>query len=128
MQTIQFKIDNTSLNFIETLFNNLKIGIKDFSIIKENIVSKVDTQEQYNSSYFRAKESEYIYYLVELYGEIQREKLGIQRILYKDKEKAKKWRNNIIKIVDPDRSTHPKATESAKKLHEIYKEMIKYAK
>jgi len=52
----------------------------------------------------------------------------IQQIFYKDKEKAKKWRDNIMTIIHPDRSTHPKAIKSAEILNEIYQDMMKYAK
>ncbi len=128
MQTIQFKIDNTSLDFIKTLLNNLKIGIQDLSIKKESVISKdfsqIDECREYKD-YFNSKESEYIYYLIELDGEIRQKKLNITRILYKDKQKAKKWRDEVIKIIHPDKNSHPNATKSSKILNEIYEEMIK---
>ena len=130
MQTIQLKVDNSYLESVKKILNNLNNFkndvIKDISIIKE--LSKTEEQTKYNEPYFKSKEDEYIFYLVELNGEIQQEKLNIKRILYRNKEKAKKWRNDIIKIIDPDRINHPKATQSAKVLNEIYKEMIKNAK
>ncbi|NEW61704.1 hypothetical protein GSY74_10440 [Sulfurovum sp. bin170] len=120
MQTIQFKIDNTYLNFVETLLNSLTIGIKD--------LSKIDEETKYNDNYFKSKEDEYIFYLLELNGEMQQKKLNIERILYKDRTKATKWRDDIIQIIDPDKSSHPKVTQSAKVLNKIYEEMIKNAK
>jgi hypothetical protein len=126
MQTIQFKVENTSLNFLEELFKNLKIGIKDFSITKD--FSKTNEEIRYDNNYFKSKENEYIFYLLELDGEIQQKKLNIERIFYKDKEKAKKWRNKIMKMINPDISKHPMSTQSTKILNEIYKDMMKNAK
>jgi hypothetical protein len=122
MQVVQFKTESTSLNFIETLLNNLKITIKDFSISNESKVILSD------SNYFKTKEDEYIFYLVELDGEMQQEKLKISRMHYADKEKAKKWRDELITMVHPDKSNHSNATKATKKINEIYKRMIKNAK
>ena len=121
MQTIQFKVENTFLSAIETVLNNLKF-IQDFSIIKESKVIAND------SNYFKSKEDEYIFYLVELDGELQQEKLKIDLSLYKDKEKAKKWRNSIITVIHPDASSHPNVNDATAKLNEIYKRMTKNAK
>ena len=118
MQTIQFKVDNNYLTFIKTLLDNLTIGIKDLSIYKES----------YSSSYFQSLEDEYIFYLIELDGEIQQEKLKIDRTFYKDKTKAKNWRNSIIEVIHPDKSQHPNATKATEILNEIYTRMIKNAK
>ena len=108
MQTIQFKVENTFLSTIETVLNNLKF-IQDFSIIKESKVIAHD------SNYFKSKEDEYIFYLVELDGELQQ-------------EKAKKWRNSIITVIHPDASSHPNVNDATAKLNEIYKRMTKNAK
>jgi len=122
MQVVQFKTESTSLNFIETLLNNLKITIKDFSISNESKVILSD------SNYFKTKEDEYIFYLVELDGEMQQEKLKISRMHYADKEKAKKWRDEIITMIHPDINSHLNATKATEKINEIYKRMIKNAK
>jgi len=121
MQTIQFRVENTFLNVIETVLSNLKF-IQDFSIIKENKSITNDT------NYFKSKEDEYIFYLVELDGELQQEKLKIDLSLYKNREKAKKWRNNIISVIHPDTSNHPNVNDATAKLNAIYKRMIQNAK
>ena len=126
MQTVQFKIDNNYLNFVETLLKSLTIGIKDLLITKD--ISKVYKEKTYDNIYFKSKANEYIYYLVELYGEVQKEKLNIKLVHYKSKEKAKKWRDNIIDIIHPNKSTHPDATKAYSVLDEIYREMLKNAK
>jgi hypothetical protein len=121
MQTIQFRVENTFLSAIETVLNNLKF-IQDFSIIKENKAIVHD------SNYFKSKEDEYIFYLVELDGELQQEKLKIDLSLYKDKEKAKEWRDSIITVIHPDVSKHSNVNDATAKLNEIYKRMTKNAK
>ena len=124
MQTIQFKVDNTELDFFKQLLDNFTSKIKDFSIFKDN--SEVKTVA--NHSRFKSKEDEYIFYLLDLDGEIQSKKLNIKPILYKDKIKAKKWRNNITKIINPNISKDRQAMEATKKLNNIYENMMKYAK
>lgn len=119
MQTIQFKVDNNYIDFIKTLLENLTIGIKDLSIIKDTkIVNVMD-----KNSYFQSKEDEYIFYLVELDGELQQEKLKINLSLYKNKAQAKKWRDEIIKVLRPDTSQHPHVNKASSILHELYSEM-----
>jgi len=82
----------------------------------------------HDSNYFKSKEDEYIFYLIELDGELQQDKLNIDLSLYKDKEKAKAWRNGIITVIHPDTSEHPNINNATAKLNEIYKRMTKNAK
>jgi len=123
MQTIQFKVNNTLLDSIKLVLSNLA-GIKDLYILKENEVS----QNLKDSLYFKSLEDEYIYSLVELDGELRKEKLNIDISLYKNKEKAKEWRNNLMNIIHPDKSNHPNATKASEILNELYTNMIKNAK
>ena len=121
MQTIQFKVENAFVSVIETLLNNLKF-IQDFSIIKEN---KFGSPE---SHYFKSKEDEYIFYLLELEGSLQQEKLEIDIAHYKDKAKAKEWRNNLLALIHPDRSKHPQIENATAKLNDLYTRMTQNAK
>lgn len=77
------------------------------------------------TQYFYSKEAEYIYYLVELSGEEQVNKLGIKQIYYKEKDFAKKWRNEIAKIIHPDKTSHPSAAQAIEILNNIYAKMVK---
>lgn len=123
MQTIQFKVNNTLLDSIKLVLSNLA-GIKDLYILKENETP----QNLKDSLYFKSLEDEYIYSLVELDGELRKEKLNIDISLYKNKEKAKEWRNNLMNIIHPDKSNHPNATKASEILNELYTNMIKNAK
>jgi len=77
-----------------------------------------------NKSFFTSKASEYIFYLLELDGEARLKKLKVTKTHYSNKVKATKWRNDIIKVIHPDKCNHPKANEAVSKLDEIYKGMI----
>jgi len=123
MQTIQFKVNNTLLDSIKLVLSNLA-GIKDLYILKENETP----QNLKDILYFKSLEDEYIYSLVELDGELRKEKLNIDISLYKNKEKAKEWRNNLMNIIHPDKSNHPNATKASEILNELYTNMIKNAK
>lgn len=112
---------------------NLKVTIKSwkdgfekaqllFLLSESNNDSYILNQ---NSDYFKDKISEYIFYLLELNGEIQMKKLKISKIHYKDKNKAKEWRNNLIKMLHPDISFHAKTKEATEAINLIYKAMIK---
>lgn len=121
MQTIQFKVNHTLLDSIKVILSNLA-GIKDVSILKEN------ERESISQNYFKSLEDEYIFYLVELDGELRKEKLEINISLYKNKDKAKEWRNKLMNIIHPDKSNHPNATKASEVLNELYKNMVKNGK
>ncbi len=75
--------------------------------------------------YFKSEAARIIYTLLELDGDIRLEKLKAYKSHYLDKDKAKKWRDNLMKIIHPDNCDHPNANIAANKLTELYKEMIK---
>ncbi|UYM14470.1 hypothetical protein [Endozoicomonas euniceicola] len=64
--------------------------------------------------YFVSKEAEIIFYLSVLTGEAQQEMLNIAPSFYKDKKKAKAWRDKVIKKIHPDKSKHPDAKKQLK--------------
>ena len=67
---------------------------------------------------------EYIFYLLELEGELRMQKLGINKSHFTNKKKAKQWRDKISKEIHPDKSDHKKAEEAMAKLNSIYEAMI----
>jgi len=98
----------------------------EFNIEILEIISQLSSKK--SDRYFISKEAEIIYCLVELGGEYQQEKLGIKPIYYKDKEKAKGWRDKLAALIHPDRCHHVKATEAMGKLNELYDGMKKNAR
>lgn len=105
------------------------------SISWEDIESNLETLKvidqlfsKKNDHYFISREAESIYYLVELDGNCQQEKLGIKLAYYKDKKKAKEWRDRLASQIYPDRCHHVKATEAMEKINELYDGMKKNAR
>jgi len=94
--------------------------------IRELFINNQSNQE--NGPYFRSEAAKLIYYLVELSGETQQQKLGIDKSLYRRKEKAKEWRNKISMLIVSDKCSHLFATQANKQLNYLYARMIKYAK
>ncbi|WP_252178100.1 hypothetical protein [Endozoicomonas sp. 4G] len=82
----------------------------------------------YQSDYFLSEESELIYYLAVLTGEAQINALKIAPSFYKDKKKAKAWRNKIIKKINPEKSQHSDAKKATEVLNSLYERMLKHAK
>lgn len=93
----------------------------------ENSLNKVDslTTIDENIEYFKTKTDEIIYSLIELTGKQRQKKLDITEFCYKNPQYAKKWRNEIIKYIHPDKNNHPKANQAMAVLQELYEGMIK---
>ena len=101
-------------------WNNL---FKSISSFKE-LFQKVKFPQQENELYFVSETSKIIFYLLELDGEIRLEKLGINRLHYLNKEKADKWKRNLVKKLHPDVCNHPKADKAIIEVNSLHKEMI----
>ena len=76
------------------------------------------------SLYFTSEAARIIYALVELDEEYRLRELGVDRSYYRDSDKAKRWRNELVKIIHPDKCKHPKAPLAISKLTELFENMI----
>lgn len=85
-----------------------------------NLPSKNDS----NIDYFKTRTDEIIYALIELKGKQRQEKLNITNFCYNNAQYAKKWRNDILKLIHPDKTKHPKAEEAVTLLQELYEGMV----
>lgn len=74
--------------------------------------------------YFKSPIHRYIFALVELDGESRQRVLAINQGLYNDKEKAKIWRDNILKLIHPDGCKIEGANCAMSKLNELYSRMV----
>lgn len=81
--------------------------------------------KKYESNYFKSKDAEIIYYLLELEGSFRLEKLGVNKSHYSNKIKATTWRNELVKIIHPDKCKHPLANEAMAKLISMYENMVR---
>lgn len=88
----------------------------------------LNSPSNYQSDYFKSEESELIYYLAILTGQAQIDALKIAPSFYKDKKKAKTWRDKVINKIHPDKSKHPDAKKATEILNSLYERMLKNAK
>ena len=103
-------------------WDELYSNIVQFKILIESI-NKVIEKENNTSIYFLSTATEYIYYLMELEGDIKIRNLGITKNHYTNKKKAKEWRDKIYITINKE--NHPKSDEALEELDRIYELMIK---
>jgi hypothetical protein len=77
--------------------------------------------------YFVSKEAFLIFVLLHVDGENRAELLGIKEEMYESLTKAKKWRNEMVKLLHSDRCKHLSADEATSKVNEIFSRMKKHA-
>ena len=114
-----FKIKGRSWN---TVYDNIVEFRETIKNINEEIISK--ETDDYTDIYFSSLANEYIYYLVELDGDARMKKLGIVKTHFTNKKKAKAWRDKISKVIHPDISKHPSATDAMTQLNSMYSTMV----
>lgn len=90
----------------------------------DNNVSKKDEIIEENDKYFKSKVHRIVFALVELETESRAQILNITNELYHDKKKAKKWRDNLSKMIHPDICKIDGAVEAMSVLNELYEGMI----
>lgn len=103
-------------------WDELYSNIIQFKFLIESI-NKVIERENNTSIYFLSASTEYIYYLMELEGDIKIKNLGITKNHYTNKKKAKEWKDKIYKSIKEEK--HPKLDEALEELNRIYELMIK---
>ena len=119
----------------EDVGENIKVTGRSWADLYKNIVSfreiieKISKDNKHHEKenteeYFISKIDEYIFYLLELEGELRMKKLGINKSHFTNKKKAKQWRDKISKEIHPDKSDHEKSEEAMAKLNSIYEAMI----
>lgn len=75
--------------------------------------------------YFTSKAMEYIFYLLELDGEIRMKKLEVTKSHFSSKKNAREWMKNISKEIHPDKCKNSKAVDAMAKLNNMYSSMVK---
>lgn len=77
-----------------------------------------------DDKYFKSKRHRYIFALLELDGKNRTEIIGITNEMYHDKNKAKKWRDELVKQIHPDVCSVDGAEAAVAKVNELYSRMI----
>ena len=75
------------------------------------------------NDFFKTEEHKIIFAVLYTDTLLREKLLGISEELYLNKEKAKEWRNHLVKKIHPDISKIPGAEEAIKKLNELYARM-----
>lgn len=88
----------------------------------------VNSTDEDLASYFKDEASKVIFALIYLDKQIRTQVLDIDQSLYESKEKAKKWRDNLAKIIHPDNCQHSRANDAMAKLNDFYRRMTKNGK
>lgn len=84
----------------------------------------IDSYSNSNIDYFKSKEDELIFYILEMDGKRRSEKLGITRKCFLNKEEARKWKNNILKSIHPDKVSHKYSNEAVAEINQLFEEMV----
>lgn len=99
----------------------------DSIIIFRESVNKFTKELEENSvnpdEYFVSKANEYIFYLLELEGDLRANKLGVTKRHFTNKRIAKQWKNSILKEIRPKVCKNSRANEAVAVLNSIYEEM-----
>ena len=88
-------------------------------------ISEENSTSEKTSLYFKSEATRIIYVLMNLDGEQRLKELQITKSHYRDAQKAKEWRNEIVKIIHPDICKHPEAKSATSKLTELFNNMIR---
>lgn len=125
--TIKKEINEDLLNKVNISgrgWDELYSNIVQFKFLIENVNKAMQNENNFNS-YFYSQGHEYIYYLVELSGDLKNVNLGINKNLYTNKKKAKEWKDKITKKIINEATDHPRLNEALEELNIIYQSMIK---
>lgn len=122
--------EKASLKMI-TVTGNSWSGLYDKICIFRDIINTFSqssndnlNSNKMNNGYFKSNEDELIFYILEMDGKRRSDKLGITRKCFMDKSEARKWKNDILKIIHPDKLKHPMANEAVSEINQLYKEMV----
>lgn len=112
-----------SINEVQKIILQSKKNSKNI-VKKTERKKKKKEQENITELYFKSEDAEYIYYLIELKGEMQLEKLKVTKNCFTNKRSAKLWRDKIARIIHPDVCEHEHSKKACEALDTLYKEML----
>ncbi len=80
--------------------------------------------EDSDHEYFKSETDRLCFLLIHCEGARRNAMLGIRRVHYADKKKAKRWYKAIALKLHPDKNPdHPKCAEAMHKLNDLYQVM-----
>lgn len=110
---------------IEEIIKPIQIRATSYEELFEYIeVLKCKWIDMQEDEFFKSEESKYLFCLTEVDGKRRNEVIGLTDDLYDDKDKAKKWYKNIVKIIRPDIRSNDKTKNAFNELSKLYKTIM----
>ena len=118
------KISTAPTPSVDPTIEQLRAQIAKLEAENAELKQQLITAQNTDSDYFVSPEAEIVYSVIKLDGEQRLKALGINRSHYKDADKAKKWRNTIVKKIHPDKCAHPHAGKAMDEIVALYDNMV----
>ena len=104
-------------------------GLYDRICIFRDMINGLEKEDNkicisYEIDYFKTEEDKMIFYIIEMDGKKRSANLGVTRKCFTDKDEARKWKNNMLKKIHPDKTNNKYATDAAAEVNQLYKEMV----
>lgn len=109
-------------NSFESVFQKLS-ALQQVVKTQDTFETETNEKPTPTASYFNSLTDEYLFYLLELEGELRMKKLGITRQHFSNSKVAKQWYRSLAKMIHPDVCHHPNATLAMNQLTQLYREM-----
>ena len=116
--------DKSAQEMINITSNSWDKLYQKICVFRDMIDSYSNSNPNPNLDYFKSKEDELIFYILEMDGKRRSEKLGITRKCFVNQEEAKKWKNGILKCIHPDKTGHKHSNEAVAEINQLFEEMV----
>lgn len=110
---------------IEEIIKPIQIKATSYEDLLEYIkVLQCKWMDFQDDEFFKNQKSKYLFCLTEVDGKKRNEAMGLTDDLYDDKDKAKKWYRNIVKMIRPDIKNDDKTKKAFNELNKLYKTIM----
>lgn len=103
---------------------NIKVVTNKWILAWEGIQAVKKAIED-DDPFFKSKAARLIFFLTQADGEMRMKELGVNRKHFADKDYAKAWMTDLLKVVHPDNCKHPLAADATAEVNRIYRDMVK---
>lgn len=85
-----------------------------------NTLRVIKVTPKATSGFFNTEAERVIFLLTHVDGKRRNDELGIRRVMYCDKEKAKQWYKSLARLIHPDKCNHELASEAFNELQNLH--------
>ena len=86
--------------------------------------ARLKEEAGFEDPFFKSRAARLIFFLTQADGEMRMKELGVNRKHYTDKDYAKKWMTDLLKVIHPDVCRHPLAADATAEVNRIYEDML----